>query len=542
MMKKDIDHVRLVRQAQAGDKKSLEQLAQLAREPLRDNVYRMTMDRHLAEDIVQETVLEMLKILGKLEHTERFRPWLWKIALNKLRLHRQAEKRRNTVPISSMPDIEDQKIEQRAMSGMAAKELRQIIYKAMWQLKPEHRAVLTMRCYREMDFPTIAEAMGRSEFAVRKLFWRAKGSLQKQLSRHGFRKGSLVMALIVFGKMTASSDAAAAKVSIAPAATKVGVTAALAGLAGTKTAVISLVAAGAVGVGAAVTVTSNGTEGGASQVQPQLEASFAATADTQVKQYLYFYPDGAGGPAMLKAEAQSEDGSRACIFLQNAEGNYVYDARKNAVYMVNHRQYYTDGTVRRLPTDERQAYEDGPNLMMIVEGSGDVRRIYEAEYPHALKDEYFQYSWPTTTKVIDNRDTMHKRGWTYFKISGEINGQMASGAGRVPFVYDAAGENWAWMKIRVGDRETVDTSFAGFSRPWMGLHAIDTVRRDAGRQQIRFETRLEPGTEKAEVALYAGKAKLIYTIDMERDVVEQIRIASADGKEGRLRFTYLQEI
>jgi hypothetical protein len=29
---------------------------------------------------------------------------------------------------------------------------------------------------------------------------------------------------------------------------------------------------------------------------------------------------------------------------------------------------------------------------------------------------------------------------------------------------------------------------------------------------------------------------------MERDVVEQIRIASADGKEGRLRFTYLQEI
>ncbi|MHC4346282.1 MAG: RNA polymerase sigma factor [Planctomycetota bacterium] len=504
MMKKDIDHVRLVRQAQAGDKKSLEQLAQLAREPLRDNVYRMTMDRHLAEDIVQETVLEMLKILGKLEHTERFRPWLWKIALNKLRLHRQAEKRRNTVPISSMPDIEDQKIEQRAMSGMAAKELRQIIYKAMWQLKPEHRAVLTMRCYREMDFPTIAEAMGRSEFAVRKLFWRAKGSLQKQLSRHGFRKGSLVMALIVFGKMTASSDAAAAKVSIAPAATKVGVTAALAGLAGTKTAVISLVAAGAVGVGAAVTVTSNGTEGGASQVQPQLEASFAATADTQVKQYLYFYPDGAGGPAMLKAEAH--------------------------------------GTVRRLPTDERQAYEDGPNLMMIVEGSGDVRRIYGAEYPHALKDEYFQYSWPTTTKVIDNRDTMHKRGWTYFKISGEINGQMASGAGRVPFVYDAAGENWAWMKIRVGDRETVDTSFAGFSRPWMGLHAIDTVRRDAGRQQIRFETRLEPGTEKAEVALYAGKAKLIYTIDMERDVVEQIRIASADGKEGRLRFTYLQEI
>jgi hypothetical protein len=245
---------------------------------------------------------------------------------------------------------------------------------------------------------------------------------------------------------------------------------------------------------------------------------------------------------MIKAEAESEDGSRTCVFLQNAEGNYVYDARKNAVCMVNHRQYYKDGTVRRLPTDERQAYENGPHLMMIVEGSGDVRRIYQAEYPHALKDEYFQYSWQSGTKVVDNRDTMHRRGWTYFKVSGEIGGQMASGAGRVPFVYDAAGENWAWMKIRVGDREITDTSLSGFSRPWIGLHTIDMVRRDAARKGISFETKLEPGAEKAEVAVHTGKARLVYTIDMERDVVEEIRVTSADGKEGRLRFTYLQDI
>jgi hypothetical protein len=59
---------------------------------------------------------------------------------------------------------------------------------------------------------------------------------------------------------------------------------------------------------------------------------------------------------------------------------------------------------------------------------------------------------------------------------------------------------------------------------------------------MRFEAKLEPDAEKAEVVVYAGKTKLVYAIDMDRDVVEEIRIASADGKEGRLRFEYLQDI
>ncbi|MHC4621175.1 MAG: hypothetical protein ACYTEQ_25795, partial [Planctomycetota bacterium] len=66
--------------------------------------------------------------------------------------------------------------------------------------------------------------------------------------------------------------------------------------------------------------------------------------------------------------------------------------------------------------------------------------------------------------------------------------------------------------------------------------------RDAAEQKIPFETKYDEGEEKAEVTLTWGQSSLVYTIDMERDVVEEIAVSTAGGREGRLRLTYLQEI
>jgi len=98
-----------------------------------------------------------------------------------------------------------------------------------------------------------------------------------------------------------------------------------------------------------------------------------------------------------------------------------------------------------------------------------------------------------------------------------------------------------WLKLKVGEREILDDSFKGLGRPWMGLHTVDTVRRDAAEQRMRFETRLTGGNN-AEVKVSSGEGELVYTIDMVRDIVEKIRIATSDGREGELRFEYLEGI
>lgn len=183
-MDKDIDHIRLVDQARLGDKESLEQLAKLAQESLRDDVYRMSLDAHLTDDIVQETILEMVKILGELKESDRFWPWLYKIALNKLRLHHRREKVRRTVPISEAAVVAGQK---REMPELVAEELKEVVSNAMQGLKSEHRIVLSLRCYKEMEYAAIAETMGCSEFAARKLFLACETIVRQTVGAAGAR-------------------------------------------------------------------------------------------------------------------------------------------------------------------------------------------------------------------------------------------------------------------------------------------------------------------------------------------------------------------
>ena len=76
----------------------------------------------------------------------------------------------------------------------------------------------------------------------------------------------------------------------------------------------------------------------------------------------------------------------------------------------------------------------------------------------------------------------------------------------------------------------------------MGLHTIDTVRRDAAEKQVWFETRHSSDGTKEEVVLTHGQTLLVYTIDMETDVIEKISFSADNGVEGELEFSYLQNI
>jgi RNA polymerase sigma-70 factor (ECF subfamily) len=559
-MEMDFNYNEAIHKAQLGDRQSLERLSRATQERLREDVYRLTLNDDLTEEIIQETMLQMLKVLDELKEAERFWPWLYKIARNKLRLHHRKQRQQKTVVAAAAADGATAKDCQDAISDMVGKELKETVLRAVRRLKSEHREVISMRCYREMEYSLIAESMCCSEFAAKMLFYRAKKSLKRQLASEGFGKGSLMMALVVFGQMTSRSEAAA--ISVPASTLKVGATAGVVGLLTGKVALIPLVAAGIVGAGSLM-VTSTQAPKGADVVQPPPRPAAARTLDTQIEQYWYFYPAGAAGPVVIKAEAQTDDKLRSCVFLQNTQANYVYDPRDNTVSTVNHRQYNEDLSVWALPTDKSGAYDNTPDLMMIDERTGNTRRVYRAEYSHALKDEYFQYSWPDTAETIDKRDAMHKRGWTYFTVAGWVGGDRVKGTGRIPFVYAAAADNGPWIRLSIGDRlELIDDGrqaivrkrgkvtasykagsfFAGLSRPWMGLHTIDTVRRDAAERQVPFETNYDAQEKKTEVVLTSERGKLVYTVDMEKDVVEGIKISTGDGKRIELWFDYLQDI
>jgi hypothetical protein len=266
--------------------------------------------------------------------------------------------------------------------------------------------------------------------------------------------------------------------------------------------------------------------------------------------------------------------------------NYYTNGGK--VFINNHRMWAEDLSVHRLPTDTKQLRESlslvegkptemeyvpctdrARNLLVTVrQEAGKSHNILETvRHYNVVEQEFFQYDWPQGSKRIDNRDAMHKRGWTYFKITGQLNGEEVVGSGRIPFVYQTYRSHYAWIRLKVGEElEIVDSAeganiygpnrkmlatypsgsfMKGLARPWMGLHTIDTIRRDAAEKSIWFESGYSSGKEKAKVTLSREHVKLVYAIDMKNDIVEKITFVKNEksaATEDTLEISYLQDI
>jgi len=600
-MEDNADYIELVTRAQFGSKKSLDNLAELVRGRLYVYVYRITLQDDLAQDIVQESMLEMFKVLDKLERADRFWPWLCGIAFNKIRHHRARERRRKTVSISNIGDDSwpqsKRKDSPPGLANLMGQELKQIVFNAMRELKPRHRAVLSMRCYEEMGYSEIAELMDCNELNVRVLFYRAKKALHKQLSYQGLGKKFLLSALALFGRMTAASEAEAASMSVTAATTEVGLVAGLVGMATSKTTVVALAATGLLAVSSTVAIpqinkAASWFDKTMAVLGEKLTKDLYVTAQAREddKEFWYYYPADVNEAVMMRLMKWDPQSQKIyCQRLENDYSNYNFDISSNSIYIENSRMWRSDLGVRRLPTDKANLIEfltmvegeademeyvssGGDGLLVIAKLSEDINYSLVTHHYNVLDEEYFRYDWPRGVKMIDNRDTMHKRGWTYFMLTGHMNGEKVSGTGRIPFVYAASKQNYPWLRIKIGERlKIVDSGeeacaygrsgkltaryeggsfFAGLGRPWMGLHTIDTVRRDAAEQQIWFETKHTPGSTKAEVVLNKepknDSLRLIYTIDLDKDVIEKITFSVSDAQgrdaEGELIFSYLEDI
>ena len=245
------EHGEWIKKAQRGDKECLNRLAEAARVHLHEYVRRLTLEEDLTQDIVQECILEMFKIFHKLKNVERFRAWLDGIAFNKIRSHYGRQWRHRTVSLSKTGFDLPAEDSQMVVADMVHKELKEIIFQSMRELEPRHRAILALRCYRDMPYSEIARLMGCTEFGAQSLFYRAKKALARKLSHHGLGKSYLLAALVLFGKLTATTEAAAAKISVTAATVHVSTAASLAAVVTSQTAVVSLTAAAVIAGGAA---------------------------------------------------------------------------------------------------------------------------------------------------------------------------------------------------------------------------------------------------------------------------------------------------
>jgi len=84
--------------------------------------------------------------------------------------------------------------------------------------------------------------MGCSEMAAQVLFFRAKRSLKRQLSKQGFGKRWLLMALGLFARITTPAKASPVSITVTSASTRVGLITTVIGTMGTKLGIAAVTA------------------------------------------------------------------------------------------------------------------------------------------------------------------------------------------------------------------------------------------------------------------------------------------------------------
>ena len=145
-------------------------------------VFRMTYyrirSRLDAEDLTQEVFIQAFRKLGKLEKVERFRAWLFSIALNRVRDFQRKRRLLNLFgPFSDVDEFHHPD----ASNHNHPEALKQLIRKDFWKqiasllnkLSRLEREVFILRFMDHLLIAEIAQVLNKSESSVKTHLYRA---------------------------------------------------------------------------------------------------------------------------------------------------------------------------------------------------------------------------------------------------------------------------------------------------------------------------------------------------------------------------------
>jgi RNA polymerase sigma-70 factor (ECF subfamily) len=183
------DVAALVEQARAGSRTAFEQLVGLFQGDIFRMVYyrmRSSMD---AEDLTQEIFIQAFKNLPRLKSAERFRSWLFKIALNRVRDFARKKKFRaffSTFDDSNKaaPSYGETSDHPQALDNLLAHDFWKQIGLFLDKLSRMEREVFVLRFMDHLSIKEISQALGKSESTVKTHLYRSVAKFKREHSIH----------------------------------------------------------------------------------------------------------------------------------------------------------------------------------------------------------------------------------------------------------------------------------------------------------------------------------------------------------------------
>ena len=192
----DIQLAELVKQASEGNRFAFGQLIDHHQGDIYRMIYYRIRARMDAEDLTQDVFIRAFRSISRLREPDRFRSWLFRIAVNRVNDYLRKKRVRSIFKSSDeSPDIEPQATQ----SQEQPEALEQVLKEDFWRqigriakkLSKMEREVFMLRFLDNLNINEIAQTLKKSESTVKTHLYRALAKFKKEKALRQFLQEGL---------------------------------------------------------------------------------------------------------------------------------------------------------------------------------------------------------------------------------------------------------------------------------------------------------------------------------------------------------------
>ena len=153
-------------------------------DPIFNLIYHLVADYHRAQDISQETFLRVLRNVDRYRSKDKFKTWLYRIAVNLCKNELRDRARHKALSLDDVTvDMESLSSNYYTSPDQAyeMEEMRRLVQNAVSSLPEDQRIAIIMREYQDLSYDEIAVALNCSLGAVKSKIYRARQGVKRML-------------------------------------------------------------------------------------------------------------------------------------------------------------------------------------------------------------------------------------------------------------------------------------------------------------------------------------------------------------------------
>lgn len=172
------------------DENALIELMKLYGDYLTRTAYLLVRDRHLAEELVQDTFVIAFQKIFQLEEESKLKGWLTSIVMNLARSHMRKWSFKNISLTLDSISFTLKNAEWNEPENLLLEGLNNItLHKEIQNLSYKYKEIIVLFYYNELKTSEIAELLNMKENTVKSLLKRGRNMLKENLLKGGYEHG-----------------------------------------------------------------------------------------------------------------------------------------------------------------------------------------------------------------------------------------------------------------------------------------------------------------------------------------------------------------